>query len=168
VIGVLKNPGLGASLSWIKETSSPVELDKNILHDVLGFTSVPENSQTDTQHKAKVSVKKERHGIAMTCLETRNKIFIAQPAQLGRCQGHSESFRTTERQLLACHAARTSLTSPEHAHLLGNRTFRLRMNAARDTLDQPSELETSVSVTSMAVECQAQFAKKSRERAQEN
>src|SRR5262245_27958555 len=111
VIGVLQQPDFHAALARVVEISLPVNLDEHVLHEIFGFSAVPQNPCGNVEDEPIVPVEQDAQRGRMPLPDLIHQIVVARLLQADFLHTFCESMHPNSESCVRSVCANFSLVS---------------------------------------------------------
>jgi hypothetical protein len=78
VLSQLQNPVLHGATRRVELDGIPINFQEDFLHQVFGFSTVPQDTVSNAENQAIVPIKENRQGVRYTASELQQKILVSQ------------------------------------------------------------------------------------------
>lgn len=91
MVGVLENPRFGAAFCRVEVFHLPINLQKDLLHQVLRLSMVVQDFESDAEYQTIVAVEEHGQGVLVALPELMDQLFVRRGFLLEWC--HKSSRR---------------------------------------------------------------------------
>lgn len=98
MIGILKNPSFSVSFIWVVILNLAVNLQKNILHEILGLPVVVQDSERHAEYQPVMPIEEHSQGIGLAGPQLLHQLFVCAGLQAVGC--HRNSLREGQNQAI--------------------------------------------------------------------